>query len=296
MRPTVAYSCVIGTGPKAVYQLWLWLTMLLDEAGVSPADLHVHVVSDDRDDGARQACLRERGVAFTEVAPSADQSLANVIAPLANRALRERDYAVLLDAGIVAIAPLEPWVGIGAVCAKVVDFANPPIGVLEELYRSAGFARLPQRTPCGFDAAETFVNNVNGAVRIVRTDLFEPLRARWAHWLDWMTSDAHALGRALTHEAQIAFGLALHELDVAPVPLPAAANLPTYLSPELYDPRGEVPRVLRYYDRIASDGTILPAGADAVDGAIAVANARIARTPRPAAVERALRSMHAASN
>ena len=287
-KPSAAYSCLLDMKPKFVYQLWVWITMLLDEAGVAPSDVFVHIVPRPDPEPAVEEYLHARGVAFRYVEPVGNGRFSNRIAQLETAFLRERDYAVLCDTDLAILTGLDPWIGLGAICAKEVDYPNPTIDRLEALYRRAGFDGFPERKRCSFQDDETFVNNCNGGVWIVRTALFDALLPCWKRWLAWVAQQEDVLDRYIVHQTQISFSLAVWELGEEIVPLPKAANFPLHVEPERYDPHNDVPLVLHYHDRIDPDGSIWDVGVPLIDRRIAAANERIARTPRPAVFEAAL--------
>jgi hypothetical protein len=293
--PSVVYSCLLDMKPKFVYQLWVWLTMLLDEARVPPEDVCVHIVPRPDPEPAVEAYLRERGVAFRYVEPVLDGRFANRIALLESELLLARDYAVLSDTDVAMLARLDPWIGLGRFCAKEVDYPNPPVELLEALYRRAGFDGFPERKRCSFDERETFVTNCNGGVWIVRTELFGALSGPWKRWIAWVAEQGDLLGHYVLHKMQISFSLALWELGEPVVPLPKIANFPTHVELDRYDPHNDVPLALHYHDHIDEDGSIWEVGVPIVDRRIAVANARLARTPRPAVFEAALRAFLASN-
>ncbi len=109
-RPAM-YSCLLDIQPKFVYQLWVWVTMLVDHAGVSPADVVVHIVRRGDPQHAVEAYLESRGVAFCYVDPFGDGRFANRIAQLESPVLRQREFAVLCDTDLAILAPLAPWIG-----------------------------------------------------------------------------------------------------------------------------------------------------------------------------------------
>ena len=278
--PSAVYSCVVDPSPKFDAQLRVWITTLVEFAGLSASDLFVHVVRRDSGSPALERYLGARGIAFRYTEPFADGRFCNKLEQLNTPALRERDFAVLCDTDIAFLSALDPWIGLGSICAKEVDFPNPPVELLEPLYRRAGFAQFPERKRCSFADAETYVNNCNGGVYILRTAIFDDLLARWKRWVFWVLDQADLLGRYVLHVSQIAFSLAVWEMGEDVIPLPKIANFPTHAPVQLYDPHNDVPLALHYHDRVAGDGTLLPVGVAIIDRQIARANAVIARMPK----------------
>ena len=285
------YSCLLDIQPKFVYQLWVWVTMLLDHAGVSPADVVVHIVRRGDPQHEIEAYLASRGVAFRYVDPFGDGRFANRIAQLESPVLREREFAVLCDTDLAILAPLAPWIGLGGICAKEVDYANPPVELLEALYRRAGFDRFPDRKRCSFADAETFVTNCNGGVWILRTALFDALLPAWKRWFAWVMLQGDLLGHYLLHVTQISFSIAVWDLNEPVIPLPVIANFPTHVPPALYDSHNDVPLVLHFHERVEPDGTLASVGVPLIDRRIGAVNERLAATPRPAVFESALRAI-----
>jgi hypothetical protein len=293
LGPTFAYSCLLDVKPKFVYQLWVWVAMLVDHAGVAPEDVVVHIVRRGAPQADVEAYLASRGIAFRYVEPFGDGRFANKIAQLTSAALREREYAVLCDLDLAITAKLDPWIGLGGVCAKEVDFPNPPVELLEALYRRAGFDRFPDRKRCSFADADTFVTNCNGGVWILRTALFDDLLRCWERWFGWVMLQGDLLGAYLLHVTQISFSLAVWELAEPVVPLPVVANFPTHVPPQRYAAHDDVPLVLHYHDRITADGLLEPVGVPFIDARIAIVNERLAMTQRPAVFGEALQAMNA---
>lgn len=290
MKPSVRYSCVLDDAPKFVYQLWVWIVTLTELGGLAPSDLFVHLVRRDAPQTAVEALLNARGIAHAYVPPFGDGRFCNKLQQLATPALREREYAVLTDTDIAFTAALDPWIGLGAICAKEVDFANPPVELLEPLYRRAGFTHFPERKRCTFADADTYVTNCNGGVYVLRTALFDTLLPRWKHWAIWTLDQGDLLGLYVGHVCQISFSLAVWEMGETIVPLPRIANFPTHVPPECYDPHNDVPLSLHYHDRVQPDGGLCPVGVPLIDARIAHVNALLARTPMPPPIADALRA------
>lgn len=78
--------------------------------------------------GHRVHCLERFG----------DGRWCNKLAQLPNLLSEPFDVAVLLDTDTIAVADLRSFLLGDAVLGKVVDFPNPPLAVLKELYRMAG--------------------------------------------------------------------------------------------------------------------------------------------------------------
>ena len=224
--PSIVYSCVVEPRPKYVQQLATWITTLVGPGGVPRADLFVHVL-DGEHAGDVTELLAERGIAFAPMPRFGDGRFCNKVAQLRTPALRKRPYVALCDTDVAFAGNLEPWTGLARAAGKPVDGPNPPVEVLEELYRRAGFTSVTgtgaaARTP----TRSTFANNWNGGVYLLRGDLLDELVPLWEKWALWTLEQQPLLGSQVTHADQISFGLAAWELREPLARLPLPANFP----------------------------------------------------------------------
>jgi hypothetical protein len=273
----MTYSCVVDPQPKFVRQLSVWITTLLALGGARAGELLVHVVEGE---GARAvtAELAARGIAHAIVPRFGDGRFCNKLSQLRSASLRERGGELALcDTDLAFSGPLAPWSGRAPLAAKPVDLPNPPLEMLTELYRRAGFARLPERVACTNAPAETFANNCNGGLYLLRAELLDALAPGWERWADWTLAQEPFLGGYVNHADQISFGLATWELGLPVAALDAAANFPTHLPLPSYDPGCAAPVVLHYHDRVGEDGLLLELGLPQADERIRLVNAALAR-------------------
>ncbi|HEX3463976.1 MAG TPA: class I SAM-dependent methyltransferase [Candidatus Elarobacter sp.] len=257
------YSCVVDPQPAFVHQLAIWAATLTGLAAVRRDAIVVHVLDGEYRREAVEL-LDERGIAHRPLARFGDGRYCNKIAQLRDPALRAARYVALCDTDLAFCGPLEPYAA-GGIAAKPVDLPNPPLALLTDLYRRAGFVRLPPVTRCTHDDAPTFANNCNGGVYLVRSDLLEALAPRWERWALWTLERAALLGEHAKHADQIAFGLATWDLGEPVVPLPPEANFPLHLPLERYRRPAAAPVVMHYHDRIGADGFVLPLGIPPAD-------------------------------
>jgi hypothetical protein len=268
---SITYSCVIESDPKSLNQVATWITTLLELGGARRSDLLVHVV-----EGEHSRDIVEyvwgRGVAVVPVERFGDGPYCNKLRQLRSAALRAGRYAVLCDGALAFCAPIDDWIGVARAAAKPVDLPNPPVAVLERVYRQAGFTRFPAITSCSHGVGRTYANNCNGGLYVLRTDLLDELTPSWEKWALWVLEQRSLLGDQVSHADQISFGLAMWELGETVFPLPAIANYPTHLPVDRYDPATDPPAVLHYHDRVGGDGLLLPLGVPHVDDRIRLVN------------------------
>jgi hypothetical protein len=268
---SVVYSCVVEPNSKYLNQLAIWITTLLELGNVRRSDLFVHVVEAERSSEAMDF-LSEYGIACATVERFGDGTLCNKLRQLRTPALRASRYAVLCDTDVAFCAPIDEWIGTARISAKTVDHPNPPLALLQELYRRAGFTQLPTTTRCTHSAETTLVNNCNGGMYVLETDLFDELAPRWEKWVLWCLEQRALLEGYFAPADQIAFGLATWELGLPIKPLPVAANCPTHLPMVPSDGPPDPPAVLHYHDRIGTDGLLLDSGVPVVDDRIRLVN------------------------
>jgi len=280
---------VVEPQPKYVNQLAIWVTTLVELGGVPEADLFVHVL-DGEHAGDVVELLSERGIAYAPMERFGDGRFCNKVGQLRTAALREREYVALCDTDLAFAGNLERWTGLARAAGKPVDGPNPPVEMLEELYRRAGFTSFPERTRCAHANAPTFANNCNGGVYLLRSDLLDELAPLWEKWALWVLEQQPVLGSQVTHADQISFGLATWELGEPVAQLPPAANFPTHLALHRYDPDPEPPAVLHYHKRVTSSGLLQPLGIPSVDARVELINATLTADRRKSFDNRRARS------
>jgi hypothetical protein len=271
------YTCAVGAERKDLNQLRIWVTTLLELGGAQETDLFIHILSGEHGQEVIDF-VSERDIAFASIPSFGDGRCCNKIVQLRTPELRQRRYVVLCEADLAFCGPIDRWVGLGRAAAKPVDHANPPLELLEELYRRAGFRHFPEQARCSHSNGSTYANNCNRGLYILSTDLIADLSPRWEKWALWTLEQESLLGPYLTHADQISFGLAMWDIGEPVRALPAAANFPTHLPLEQYDTDCDTPSVLHYHDRVALNGLLLPLGFPRVDDQIRLVNGKLSGT------------------
>jgi len=267
---SIVYSCVVEPQPKFLHQLSIWATTLIELAGVRADDLFVHVVGGDyAADVADYAAAR--GIPHAEVARFGDGRYCNKLRQLRSAPLRRYPFVALCDTDLAFCEALEPHRA-GRVAAKIVDLPNPPLELLEGLYRRAGFSNFPELARCTNADAWTFANNCNGGLYQIDAEFLRELAPRWEKWALWVLEQRELQGAYAVHADQLGFGLAMWELGENVAPLPTAKNFPTHLPPDSYAADGTAPAILHYHDRLAPDGMLLPLGVPRADERVRLVN------------------------
>ena len=120
---------------------------------------------------------------------------------------------IFLDTDTIFVHDLIHDLRSDVISAKVVDFANPPISVLEEVMRAAGFNTMPKE--CRVDASEdrTYFANSNGGLYSIPKQFADGLFESWRRWSLWLLANPEPLQRVnkTAHVDQISFCMAIHD-------------------------------------------------------------------------------------
>lgn len=262
----VVFSCVVDVHPKFAAQLDVWLWTLMATHPISPAQIAVHLV-DGCPDSLRER-LQSQNIPHHTVQPFGDGKYCNKLAQLGSPLLEGAETIILCDTDIAFCTNILPRIRNTPVQAKIVDKPNPPLAMLEALFRDAGFLDFPPRARCSFSSDESFVTNCNGGLYVLSQAAFSSLRAVWQKWAMWVLERRSALGQYAIHADQISFCLSVHELSIDVDPLPSSMNCPTHLNSSDYTEAMDPPQVVHYHWNINPSGFLNPIGVEGIDNAI----------------------------
>lgn len=279
---TTTVTCVVDSKPEFYQQCAVWLESL---NAVDPDHRLIPIVFHV---GAAPASLvtkaAQHGAEIVEVAAFGDGAAryCNKLQQHAWLVENTEGPIVLTDVDLFCLQSPADLVRPGMVRAKIVDIPNPDEAALEELLRLSG---LP---PQALDAAPSLTPgrrthrlNCNGGLYVLDREMLARLWRPWRKWALFCLERTELLGRYHVHADQLGFMLAMIETGLPFDPLPMAANFPTHFSPRIYEGLGAVrPLCLHYHRRQDASGRLLPTGAEAVDAAIARANAVLDRARR----------------
>src|SRR5262245_5514751 len=269
----VLYSCVVDAVPALYHQVMVWAWTAIDLAGIDPDQLVVHAV-DGCDDRLRRDLLA-LGVHWVPVGRfPIGTSMCNKLVQLRSEILGAGTRVVLSDCDLAWCVPLERHLFGDRPRAKVVDFPNPPLELLEPIFREAGFPDAARST-VSFGGAPTYHNNCNGGLYLMSADWLRRLAEPWPRWVRFVHARGGALGQYARHVFQIAFALAMEELGTRVEHLPLEYNVPTHTN--LVGALGGRIRALHFHRAFDAAGLLLPTGTAAVDEAIADVNDVIRR-------------------
>jgi adenylyl-sulfate kinase len=224
------YSFIVDADPKTAYKGYYLSKSLIEHGCDHAADVNVQFT---REVGAGTRALFDKlGCTLHDLQRFGDARTCNKIAQLANLHPIDFDHAVLLDSDMIAIADPRPYLSYDALTAKVVDLAQPPLEVLEEIARLAGMQGLP---PIGtVDAAylPTYTGHCDSAFFCVPKAYAVKVDQAWRRWALWLLDHMEPLTRTGTQHRvdQVSMWLAI-TMDRIPYRA-APSNINYHLHPD----------------------------------------------------------------
>ena len=209
------------------------------------------------------------GVRTQRIQPFPGHRYCNKIQQLRHLATTDATAVVLLDSDTFVTAPIA-FGDADAILGKMVDWPNPPIDVLQEIFKQAG-VRL-ESALADIKAEATARANFNGGLYVIPRDLIAPLHGSWEKWAHWCLASIELFQDWSTHVDQVSFALAVADLSLPTRTLPRTFNFPTNHGPVAAT---EQPIIVHYHNRMDDQLFLLSTGEPIVDEAIASANQAI---------------------
>jgi hypothetical protein len=270
--PVGKVACAVSATPFLHSQTLRWAAALHLIAGVRLADLLVVTIDDatspELDYLAAIGVDRRPARAFDRRSPHANKvaALAVLAASAAGTdglsTLSDCDVAFLVDPRTAPIAP-------GALGAKQVDLANPPLSRLHPIFAAAHLPAPPAESLDLDPGHWTLRGNCNGGVYVAD--------APWRHHAAWLCEQQSLLGEWAIHVDQVSMLLALVATGTPYAPLPMSWNYPLHLAGI---PVPDALCALHYHDRIDAEGQLLRQGHPHIDAALAQIDAAVAQFRR----------------
>jgi hypothetical protein len=229
----IAISCLIDDLPSIWNSIVPWLSTAIDLAKIPPNQIHIHHVCELKPEFEK--LFKTLGVNTHAVARFDDRNVyTNKIIQGETRFGNVRDV-VLTDVDIVFTGrpPFEDLQGF--VAGKLVDMENPPLHVLEKIFKHAGVG-ISCISSNEFSANdfhkifETVVGNFNGGFYVIPNRDFLQLSQRWGVWARYLLEHFGLIVNWDKHVDQIAFCLAVNELKLPMRILNNIWNFPTHIS------------------------------------------------------------------
>ncbi|HEY1610467.1 MAG TPA: hypothetical protein VGG24_14465 [Paraburkholderia sp.] len=276
----VLFSLAVDAA-RSAYQGYHLVRSLIEHASAPAADIHVHFAPDVAQ--TTRDLFGTMGCTLHETQPSGDGLHGGKAAQLSR--LREFDFTqvVLLDAAMIAVDDIRPYLVDDALMAKMVDLPSPPLNVLEAIAASAGLSKLPQQVPADAVMSLTYAANCNNGFYSVPKALAQRVDEQWRHWTLWLRNNRTLLeanGNGYEHQIeQVAMWLAIL---AGGIPFRAAPSNASYYvhfdgMHQYFDDRSGI-ALLRYHDQCLDEkGLVQPSAQldDRARAAVAKANAQI---------------------
>ena len=252
---TTAISCVVDDTLKIWASLIPWLATASSLSSEKRCELHLHHVCPLRRD-IEEICMM-LGVACHKIDAFDRRS------PHANKILQclsdfgGAERVVLTDVDVVFRRDI-PFHDIKApVAGKCVDHPNPPLQVLENVFKSAR-VRCPSIHSTGFWSAsgawvefETFSGNFNGGLYVLDARVILDIGKSWSFWAKWLLSRIELLDRWTIQVDQVSFCLAVCDLGIQQEVLDQRWNFPYHLN---HSQVNEEPFVLHHHMAVSPKG------------------------------------------
>jgi adenylyl-sulfate kinase len=208
-RNRTIYSFVVDAEPRFAHEGYHLARSLIQHCSDQPADIHVQFTREV--DAHTRERFRALGCTLHDVERFGDGRDCNKIAQLTNLHRIDFDHVVLLDTDMIAVADIRPFLGVEALVAKVVDVAQPPLPVLEEIARAAGLRNLPPVGTADIEYVATFAGHSHAGFYGIPKALAEIVDRSWRYWAQWLSEHDEPLKRsgALQHIDQVSMWLAI---------------------------------------------------------------------------------------
>lgn len=266
------YSFVVDVAPCFLPQTRMFLASLMAQ-GVVPDQIHAHITPEVGKEARN--LLRKIGVCNHELHPFLDGTYCNKLVQLDALLNLDADVYVLCDTDLAFAGSIEKWIEPNHLCAKRVDFENPPLERLTALKDRFGFAYTPRLVPTSCNDGITWSTNCNGGLYFVPGKLAAPLSQNWKQYATLLRECEDILENWYHHVDQIAFAMAALAIGQDVRGLPLEANFPMHLADHFSHMDFNEPVVLHYHWLLDETGRVQLTGHPLVDNAISKVNAAL---------------------
>lgn len=262
------FSCVLDYNPNMALQSYIWLNSLL-EYPIHPHQIYIHLVS-----GAPDAFLEylnelEINVIRKSTFDNRNKYCNKLIQLETFIGLEDYDYVFLMDCD-TAVVDLENVDLTEEVYAKIVDFPNPPLPILQRIFDENELQLKPVETTFPIKGEQvTDWNNCNGGLYVIKNDFLKTLAPQWIHYAKkCMEQEILFTPTYSKHADQVGFALALTSLNKKVTHLGIEWNYPTHVKTEM----DIQPRILHFHGEVKNDLTLKNVGLPVADKTIGVIN------------------------
>lgn len=196
LRTRTIFSFVVDAEPRFAHEGYHLARSLIQHSCDAPADINVQFTHEV--DTQTRDLFRDLGCTLHDIERFGDGRFCNKIAQLANLHRFDFDHVVLLDTNMIAVADIRPFLGTEALVAKVVDLAEPPVPVLEEIARAACMRNRPPVGTADIEYAATFAGHCNAGFYGIPKAIAEIVDQSWRRWAQWLIEHDEPLERSGT--------------------------------------------------------------------------------------------------
>lgn len=248
----VKYACFVDNSSKFIYQAWNLVNSLINNARIKAENIYIHY-SEGMDTYFLDKC-RNLGINTCFINKFGDGKYCNKITQLSNAKLYDTDLLVLLDTDMVVLKNFENNINTNKIYGKIVDFPNPSLDILDEIFALANIHKRPEKIKTDLSDELTYNGNFNGGLYILPGDILEELYQKWKEYALWLLDIKilHKYEKGI-HVDQVSFCLALNEFDNEIENLSRLFNFPLHIE---HSYEKEIPFILHYHWLIKSNGLI----------------------------------------
>lgn len=265
------YSFIVDNHPRFSYEGWHLARSLQLHCAAPPRDIHVQFTPEVTAD--IEAIFADAGYSTHRIEPFGDGKWCNKLAQIPNVLQEDFDYLLLLDTDTITVGDMRPFFTEEALYAKVVDFANPSLQALTEIFDTAGVQK-PELILTDAGDGKTFSGNCNGGMYALHKSVANTFSEKWRQWALWLMNHSEPLRREnkVMHIDQIAAALAIYDAGIPFRLAPANVNYFTHQpSPHICHDESQPIALLHYHDTsinvlglLASPPRLPPAAASAL--------------------------------
>lgn len=278
MNPwNLAISCVVDRGAQFQLQNFYLVNSLISQQEFPPQDIYVHYIEGVRE--AYLSYLANLGINLVEIEPfDEDNRYLNKLRQVQSDCWKSYQDVAFLDNDLFFCEAIDfNLIKPQAVAAKVVDLSNPPLHVLEAVYRHFNISfsdkKLTESVIKNESTEFTAHNNCNGGFYLFNTSFLAKFSETWLTVARQLLEQPSLLREYAIHTDQVSFAVALDLIKVKVEHLEVIFNFPTHL--ELAMDSCVVPSVLHYHRNLDANQFLQKTGLASVDNRIEQANCLI---------------------
>ncbi|WP_335976743.1 class I SAM-dependent methyltransferase [Gaetbulibacter jejuensis] len=271
MNKRLIFSCVLDYTPLMAVQNYIWLVNLL-AVGIEPKSIYIHIVSELPKDYT--SYLESLGVHLIyKAAFDPKNKYCNKLVQLETFVKEDDyDYVFLMDCD-TAVIDISGIGFVDDVYAKVVDFPNPPLEILQAIFDKNELPITQIESSFPLDGEQlTDWNNCNGGLYIIKKEFLKQLAPQWINYASLCIEQESLFTDAYSkHADQVGFALAMSSLKKQVTHLGIEWNYPIHI-PNVHNVQ---PKIVHFHQEVDEHMQVKPKNKSEVKEAIALINSRI---------------------